>query len=177
MHWTEQPEILILTELYFLSGSSFCCCLNCYYIDASALFIHVTLLSFMSSICLCLFGLTETIFYNLTMSQSKTKNFFILAVYNPKFLDRHLHLSRIAFWAKRYDVKEWAMHVVYWVNQKFKDRNSIDTLPYTYPCKTICISADGCILWEALIWFYGSPRLLYSVHAVSEYKKRSYKIR
>ena len=33
---------------------------------------------------------------------------------------------------KGYDVKEWVTHVVYWVNQNFKDRNSIDASPYTY---------------------------------------------
>ena len=34
------------------------------------------------------------------------------------------------FIEKRYYVKEWATHVVYWVNQKLKDYNSIDSLPY-----------------------------------------------
>ena len=33
---------------------------------------------------------------------------------------------------KRYDVKEWAMHFSYCVNQKFQDCNAIDTSPYTY---------------------------------------------
>ena len=35
------------------------------------------------------------------------------------------------FWggcSKRYDVKECVTHGVYWVNLKFKDRNSIDAL-------------------------------------------------
>ena len=45
---------------------------------------------------------------------------------------------------KRYDVKEWGTCVVYSVNLKFKNPNSIDTWPY--PCITICISGDGCIL-------------------------------
>ena len=31
-----------------------------------------------------------------------------------------------------YDLKEWATRDIYWVNQNFKDRNSIDTSPYTY---------------------------------------------
>ena len=57
------------------------------------------------------------------------------------------------------------MHVVYWVNQKFKERNSIDTSPYTCPCIkiciTICLLADGCILWQAWIWFYSSSQLPY----------------
>ena len=33
--------------------------------------------------------------------------------------------------SKRYDVKEWAMHDVYSVNQKFKDCNLIDAAPCT----------------------------------------------
>ena len=41
------------------------------------------------------------------------------------------------FIEKRYDVKEWATNFVYWVSQKFKDHNSINALPYTYPCITI----------------------------------------
>ena len=45
---------------------------------------------------------------------------------------------------KRYGVKEWAMRVVYLVNPKFKDHNSIEAWPS--PGITICISADGCIL-------------------------------
>ena len=49
-------------------------------------------------------------------------------------------------------------HVVYW------DHNWIDTSPYTYPCCIricimTCISADGCILWQAQVIFYSSPRL------------------
>ena len=101
---------------------------------------------------------------------------------------------------KRYDVKEWVMCVFYWVNQKFKDHNLIDTSPCTYPFITIfikiskinsvvlffhvvfkisnsnkwtakhltqasfteltwCISANGCILWQAWIWFYSGPTL------------------
>ena len=43
---------------------------------------------------------------------------------------------------KRYDVKEWATHVVYSVNKKIKDCNSIDASPYTA---------------EGRIWFYSSP--------------------
>ena len=74
----------------------------------------------------------------LDSPHSKIKNFLSLADQNPKFLNRHLHLSRFAFWAKRYDVKEWGMHVVYWVNKKFKDCNSIDASSYPYPCKKIC---------------------------------------
>ena len=42
------------------------------------------------------------------------------------------------FTPKRYDVKERAVHV-FWVNQKFKDCNSIDASPYTYPCIKTCI--------------------------------------
>ena len=45
-----------------------------------------------------------------------------------------------------YDVKEWVTCVVYWVNQKYKDCNWIDTSS----CITIYVSADGCI-------FYSSP--------------------
>ena len=37
------------------------------------------------------------------------------------------------FIEKRYDVGEWATNFVYWVSQKFKDHNSINALPYTYP--------------------------------------------
>ena len=32
---------------------------------------------------------------------------------------------------KTWSSEEWAKHVVYWVNQKFKDHNSIDASPYT----------------------------------------------
>ena len=35
---------------------------------------------------------------------------------------------------KRYDVKEWGIRIFYSVHQEFKDRNLIDTSPYTYPC-------------------------------------------
>ena len=47
---------------------------------------------------------------------------------------------------KRYDIKEWATCVLFSVNQKIKDCNSIDASPYTNPFLTTCISADGCIL-------------------------------
>jgi hypothetical protein len=47
------------------------------------------------------------------------------------------------------DVKEWGTRVAYSLNQKFKDGVSIDTSPYTYPCITKCISANGCI-WNRL---------------------------
>ena len=38
------------------------------------------------------------------------------------------------FKPKRDNVKEWVTHVVYSVNQKFKDCNPIDASAYTYPC-------------------------------------------
>ena len=53
------------------------------------------------------------------------------------------------FRTKRYDVKECAMRGVYWVNLKFKDCKSMDASLYTYLCLAICISVDGCILWQA----------------------------
>ena len=60
-------------------------------------------------------------------------------------------------------IKECATHGVYWVNLKFKDHNSIDASLYTYLCIAICIviciSADGCILWQAYIRFYSSLQL------------------
>ena len=52
-----------------------------------------------------------------------------------------------SLWSKRYDVMEWAMRVVYWINQKFKDCNSIDASPYKYPCITICIKICITICW------------------------------
>ena len=52
-------------------------------------------------------------------------------------------------YSKRYDVKECAMRGFYWVNLQFKDHNSIDTSLYTYLWISICIPADGCILWQA----------------------------
>ena len=65
-------------------------------------------------------------------------------------------LYSISTWynkAKRDDVKECATRGVPWVNLKFKDRNLIDASLYTYLCTAICIatciSADGCILWQA----------------------------
>ena len=66
--------------------------------------------------------------------------------------------GRLISWSapKRYDIKELVTRVVYYVTQKIKDCYSIDTSPYTYPCIMICSSADGCILWEALIRFYSS---------------------
>ena len=48
-----------------------------------------------------------------------------------------------------YDVKECTSCGVYWVNLEIKDCNSIETLLYTYLCIALCISADGCILWQA----------------------------
>ena len=53
--------------------------------------------------------------------------------------------------------KECATCCVYWVNLRFKDHNSINTLLYiaqrTYLCIAICISADGCVLWQTEIRF------------------------
>ena len=52
---------------------------------------------------------------------------------------------------------------VYLVNLKFKDRNMIHAILYTYLCIAICIarciSADGWILWQAQLMFYSSPWL------------------
>ena len=56
-----------------------------------------------------------------------------------------------------YDVKECTSCGVYWVNLEIKDCNSIETLLYTYLCIALCISADGCISWQAWVMFYSSP--------------------
>ena len=40
------------------------------------------------------------------------------------------------------------MHVVYQVNQRFKDPNLIDSLTYPRMCIKICISADGSIYYR-----------------------------
>ena len=37
----------------------------------------------------------------------------------------------------KYDVKEYAKRVFYSVNQIFKDCNSFDASPYTYPCISV----------------------------------------
>ena len=43
----------------------------------------------------------------------------------------------VQIWQKRYDVNEWATCVVFSVNQKFKEYNWIDAMPYTYPCTRV----------------------------------------
>lgn len=45
---------------------------------------------------------------------------------------------------KIYDVEEWATHVLYWVNQKFKDRNRITWYTYHYVCQLMGV------LWDRL---------------------------
>ena len=63
----------------------------------------------------------------------------------------YIYIRTVSSWclSKRYEVKECAMHGVYWVNLKFKDHNSIDASLNTFLCIAICISADGCILSQA----------------------------
>ena len=82
------------------------------------------------------------------------QSFYAFKVKRIKKHSKYSQLWSCSKWMvqKRYDVKECATHGIFWVNLKFEDHYLIDASLYTYLCITICIaiciSADGCTLWQ-----------------------------